>query len=261
MKFIPHLVLALAVLTGTTQAQTVTSSELDGQSEMPGSGADFSYYGNPTNFTADWYYFAGTGFGGQQPTILTDFSEHQGNFQYIDGGQDTNFSSISSPENFFGGPVQTGALFGGNTNPAYNNNNTEFNAVNYTLLNTPGFTYSNFNVYVMYSNNPNMSGFFDTAITLTLVTPTGSTLYVQPVNETNSAFAPGGGTTSVADFAVFNVVGAAPGDTLDIGYVGGNSRYGYVGGVSFAQAPEPSTYAMILAGMAFLGFCLRRKIA
>jgi hypothetical protein len=36
---------------------------------------------------------------------------------------------------------------------------------------------------------------------------------------------------------------------------------GELGAVALRQIPEPSTYAMMLGGLALLGFCVRRKLA
>jgi hypothetical protein len=51
------------------------------------------------------------------------------------------------------------------------------------------------------------------------------------------------------------------GDIIQIGDGAISPHSSYLGGVSFDEAPEPSTWALLLAGVAFLGFRMRNKIA
>jgi hypothetical protein len=67
-------------------------------------------------------------------------------------------------------------------------------------------------------------------------------------------------STSVAYFEKFEITGASAGDIIEIGDGADSPHSSYLGGVSFDEAPEPSTWAMMLAGVVLLGFCVRNKI-
>jgi len=82
-----------------------------------------------------------------------------------------------------------------------------------------------------------------------------------------SAFTVSGADVSNADIADFTNVSYS-GPPSNPTYAGGNfsepneAGTGYAGAnFIFVQAPEPSTYAMMLIGLSAVGFCLRRKLA
>jgi hypothetical protein len=247
LRFSGFMAAVFFCLAGIAHAASITSSVLTGQSTMPGSALDFSFFGNPTSFPDDNYYFAGTGKGGSQPGVLTDFSQSEGTFEYIDGGQSSNFSTINSP---LGTATLTGDLFGPDD---VNSDSHHFvtDAVTYTLISVPTFNYSDFYVYVMYNNDPAEGGMIDSQITLTLAS-SGGTAITEHAQDVTAG--PSTESLTTSDFAVFHVTGATSGDLLEVGYVGSGGVYGELGGVSFDQTPEPSTWAMLLGGLGVMAF-------
>ena len=249
-------VASLVTLAATAQAQTVTGTGVDADlSTMPGSALDYSFYGTSGQFTNGDFVPNGFTSSTLEPQLLLDFTESGGStFAYIQGGGTGN-ASINVPESAI--PTVTGSLFGGGGGVA------SPDVVNYQILSTSGsdFNVSDFNVYVMFDNYPsNANGVVDKFITLGLTESNGSAL--SSGSETVTSFSAFSNGLSAADFAVFEVKGASAGDILQVGYQGNDAgRYGGIGGISFESAPEPSTYAMMLAGLAVLGFCVRRKLA
>jgi hypothetical protein len=232
-KSILAVIAILAAATISAPAQIIVSADNIGNlTQMPGSPTDYSFLGADGQF-GPFGYGGGTPDTGVQThfTMASDVGESYGG--------DGRYSVINNP---LGASTQTGILFGraGNTNQ---------NILTLNLGTNPGFNYANFDLYVLYGNASGDGQVRDTALTLT----DGVTLFTDPVLDTNTNLA-------LASFAVFHITGALPGDTIEIG---ATSPLGinYVGGVSLRSLPEPSTYAMSLFGIAFLGFCLWRKRA
>jgi len=172
--------------------------------------------GSDTDFT----FF---GDGGQFPTVNSD-----GGTQ----GQPTVLSGDTD--------VVTGIVFHYTSTP---------DLVDFTLGKAGStFNFSNFDVYVMYGNAHD--GYeIDTSLTLTLLPPASSPDQT-PLQTVTLSSTDGNTNFSEATFQEFTVSGATAGDVLQIGADG----FGYLGGVSFAEAPEPQAYLLVGLGMIGLFF-------
>jgi hypothetical protein len=228
----------------------ITDSPDGTLSTMPGSAADYTFFGNASEFPGLAHY-DGTHSG--QPTVLTDFTVAAGANA---GGQysgDSNYSLINGPTGSLESSVGTGDLFGPQNSQAPN-------MVDFTL-GTPGstFNFSDFDVFVMYGNGPGDPNDHITNIDLSVLSPSLSVLASDaPVLVTDANT-----STSVAFFEEFHITGASAGDVIQLGTGAADTGLlhpssPYLGGVSF-EVPEPSTWAMMLAGIAFLGFRMRSK--
>jgi hypothetical protein len=219
---------------------------------MPGSATDYVFFGNPANFPGLPYY--GVPYGGTnppQPGVLTDFTMTAGSDA---GGQfagTSGYSNINGPAGSSESSIATGDVFGPGSSGG-----DKPDIVNFTL-GTPGssFNFSDFYVYVMFGNGPGDANDHITDIDFSVLSSSSSPLAtVTPVSVTDDNT-----STSVAYFEKFEITGASADDIIEIGS-GADSPYSsYLGGVSFAEAPEPSTWALMFAGIAFLGFRLRNK--
>jgi hypothetical protein len=227
-----------------TPTVDVTDSFAGTLGTMPGSGTDYTFFGNESEFPS-LLYFAGTHSG--QPTVLTDFTVAAGaNAQGQYSGGD-NYSTIYDP---LGNAVGTGDLFGpgsaGGDKP---------DMVDFTLGKTGStFNFSDFDVYVMFGNGPGDGNDRITNVDLSVFSASSVLLGSDApvlVTDTNAS-------TSLASFEEFHITGASAGDVIQIGTGTISPFSSYLGGVSF-EVPEPSTWALMLAGVAFLGFRIRSK--
>ena len=251
MKLTSFLTVALFLMGASLSVSAqvfITTSYAGTLGTMPGSAADYTFFGNPLEFPS-LLYFPGTHFN--QPTVLTDFTVAAGaNAQGQYSGDGTNYSTINDP---LGNPVGTGDLFGpgsaGGEKP---------DLVDFTLgAPESTFNFSDFYVYVMFGNGPNDPNAHITDLDFSVLSPSSSVLAsVSPVSVTDENT-----STSVAYFEKFEITGASAGDIIQIGSGTNSPQSSYLGGVSFSEAPEASTWAMLLAGVALLGFCVRNKIA
>jgi hypothetical protein len=175
-------------------------------------------------------------FGGSNPSDLTNFSVTGTANQY---GGDTRYSTITLPN---GTPnVQTGIEYQyGATN----------NLATVTLGSSPSFNYGDFNLYFTYGNEPGSGGDGVDADVFLII---GGTTYNVPVTENSTDY------TGVK-VEEFNVTGLSEGDSIILGATKGvGDNVSYIGAVSFEEAPEPSTYAMLLGGLVVVAVLLRRK--
>ena len=123
----------------------------------------------------------------------------------------------------------------------------------------PNFNYNDFNVYVLFSATGDSTR--DTDLSLDLRVNGVLTQGLHPVAVTDDNT-----NTSMGKYIEFNVTGLgtllATGANADLVLDGNsNNPLSYVNAVSFQSVPEPSTYALLLAGVAFFGFLIRRKVA
>ena len=261
--------LALLSLPGRAQV-TVTYVGASSGGTMAGSDTDF-IFPNGTNFPGTYYSTDTTAPTSLPYADLTSF--------YVFGGissrnYSSGFSSIVTPAG--GSPTPTGNLIAtGNVSfgliPGLTQN--FFGAVNAGL--NSSFNYDDFNVYLMYSN---VGGTLtDTTVTVapdsfngSSLGSLGSAITVDLNGGSGSLDAPTDDNTdpTTADYLEFNVKGlgteiplAQASDLLAFINVSATGSTGntYIGAVSFESAPEPSTYVMILGGLALLGFRVRRK--
>jgi hypothetical protein len=221
-------------------------------STIPGSPSDYVIfgYGNYNKIGGD---SAGSSKNLPDFDIVGGEAEHSG---------DAGFSTINTPGSV--GSIATGGITSPNTI-----------AVGLELLNvnssghssTTGFNFNDFNVYVMIDNAPGDSIFQNTGVGLDARL---NNVELSPVNVATS-----NNNTSLgsADFVEYNVTGlgsavaaaelANPGENDDlvlrIFKPGGQSAI--LGGISFqsVEVPEPSTYALLLAGFFGLAIAVRRK--
>jgi hypothetical protein len=221
---------------------------------MPGLAADYVFFGNPADFPGLPYY--GVPYGGTnppQPGVLTDFSLTAGSDA---GGQyagTSGYSTINGPVGSSEPSIATGDLFGPGSSGG-----DKPDIANFTL-GTPGstFNFSDFYVYVMFGNGPGDANDHITDIDFSVVSSFSSPLAtITPVAVTDENT-----STSVAYFEKFEITGASAGDIIEIGTGADAPSSSYLGGVSFDEAPEPSTWALMIAGLSFLGFRMRNKVA
>jgi hypothetical protein len=228
MKKLTLLALLVAGFSLPVHAASISATNLGQLATMPGSTTDYDFL--PPG----------------EPAVLDDFTEANGPGMYTWGfpGGGPDYSTIFSPT---GASVNTGILF---------NNGPQPDMVDYTLGTSATFNYSDFNVYFMYGNTFD-PGPRNATITLNLLNASSALITTDTVTATD----PAGEPQNMAEFEEFTVTGAASGDILQFGatsYVLGGYQ-SYVGGASFESLPEPSTYALMLGGLALLGFCVRRK--
>jgi hypothetical protein len=241
--------LSLSLLSAPTHAAVVISvvGTQFFSTTMPGSPTDF-FVANTSNWVPG-------GFGHESANVagyadLTSFSLSGG----IEGFNPTVYStSITVP----GGasPVSTGYI---SADTPYNGGKSL--GVGLLGINSnPGFNYNDFNVYVMFSTQSNL-----TDGTISLDVPSS-------VNANSTAVADINVVNPGANFLEFNVKGLGKAYTADpsaLPYLvlfttsPATSPASYFSGISFqsvADVPEPSTWAMMAAGLVFLGALVRRK--
>ena len=203
---------------------------------MPGSDTDFTFFGDGGQFPTVNSYGGTQG----QPTVLTDFTAAPGAGASDTYGGNGNYSTINAPAGSGDTDVVTGIVFHYTSTP---------DLVDFTLGKAGStFNFSNFDVYVMYGNAHD--GYeIDTSLTLTLLPPASSPDQT-PLQTVTLSSTDGNTNFSEATFQEFTVSGATAGDVLQIGADG----FGYLGGVSFAEAPEPQAYLLVGLGMIGLFF-------
>jgi hypothetical protein len=238
-------------------------------------------------------YYDGATTGNQQPGYATEFIDfYSGNYAF--GGPSVNHNAlgngtITSDLNSFtiqggvGGTNSGGNNFSVITTPASQSFLTggilagpgiAFALspgvyVDGSLVLNPSFDYNDFYVYLMISNT---NGTYD-----------DSQVSIDPRNTfQNPAFGTGditpspadnqnevaGSSPSTAEYLTFHIIGlgatiaADPGADLVVSanLPAPDGKDGYIGGLSIS-VPEPSTYALMLGGLALLGFCVRRRLA
>jgi hypothetical protein len=243
------LSLALLALPGQAAPLSITSEGVTSGGTMPGSATDFVFFN-----ASDWTN-PGPATNVSPYSDLTSFTVSGG----IDSqnGNSDSYSSITTPAG--GSPVLTGDLFGdtGYT-PSSDSVTTPAGktiAIGLTVGSNPHFNYNDFNVFVMFTN----TGGTYTDDAIGLVGP-GAQFDANNVAVTDVSLG-----QSSADYLEFNVqnLKSSGGTYLVLSsYTTGATAY--LGAVSFesiAEIPEPSTYALMLGGLAFLGFLIRRKSA
>jgi hypothetical protein len=238
------LLCAASLLLGTclsaSAAVTISDSSLPvNLSTMPGSDTDFTLFGDSGQFPTVNSYGGAEG----QPTVLNDFTVAPGAGASDIFGGNVNYSTINGPTGSGDAGVLTGIVFHYTSTP---------DLVDFTLGKAGStFNFSNFNVYVMYGNAHD--GYeIDTSLTLTLLPPASSSDQT-PLKSVTLPSTDGNTNLSEATFQEFTISGASAGDVLQIGAGG----FGYLGGVSFAEAPEPPAY--LLLGLGMLGLFLARR--
>jgi hypothetical protein len=236
---------ALATVNITPAATPITAST------MPGSALDYTFFGNSSGLATPAHY-DGTN-PDTQPTVLTDFTVAPGADGFGQYTGDSGYSIINGPTGSSESSIATGDLFAQGSSGGDKPDLVDF------TLGTPGstFNFSDFYVYVMFGNGPGDSNDHITDIDFSVLSSSSSPLAtITPVSVTDTNT-----STSVAYFEKFEITGASAGDIIEIGDGAISPHSSYLGGVSFAEAPEPSTWSLIFAGVALLGFRLRNKIA
>jgi len=236
---------ALATVSITPAATPITAGT------MPGSALDYTFFGNSEEFSSLAHY-DGTN-PDTQPTVLTDFTVSPGSNAFGQYTGDSGYSIINGPAGSSESSIATGDLFAGGSAGG-----DRPDLVNFTL-GTPGstFNFSDFDVYVMFGNGPGDVNDHITDIDFSVLSSSLSVLAsVTPVSVIDENT-----STGVAYFEKFEITGASAGDIIEIGDAATSPHSSYLGGVSFDEAPEPSTWALLLGGGALLGLRVRNKIA
>jgi hypothetical protein len=233
-----HLLFLLPFLFGLVSAPFASAVTITGHDETPGQTIT-QLPGSPTD-----YYFV------RNSSLETDFS-----LTYVDPTQYAYYSLMNNPA---GGAEYTGITF------EHLAQGQLTNLASFTLgSGDASFNYSNFNVYVLYDNTSFGPGVYDgnsidDQIALGAgADATGASATAVTVSD------PSVKIDNAGRYVEFNVQGLAAGDEFTIAASDLNSgnNTAYIGAVSLESAPEPSTYAMMLGGLALLGFCVRRKLA
>ena len=194
----------------------------------------------------------------QLPGSPTDFFFVQGtsvetDFSVALNGNDFQFAPYSQLNNPTGTAESTGIAF---QHPAAEQ---LVNLATFTLgTGNANFNYSDFNVYVLYDNTTGDPNSIDDQIALAAGTDATGAL-ATAVTVTDPAVK----VTDEGRYVEFNVQGLQAGDefTIAASALPSGNPTAYFGAISLESAPEPSTYAMLLGGLALLGFCVRRKLA
>jgi hypothetical protein len=258
------VLLALLVAVPARATILISPGTITSSSTMPGQLTDFTFFGNPLQFPAGvgsvtHNYTSGIA---MQPSLLTDFIPVVGSnatatygAQNNTGGVNFNpaYGSITDPA---GTLEKTGIIYGA---AAPSGVTTDPDLVSFILgPNTGTFNFADFDVYVMVSNAPG-AGLSDTELLASVEDATGAVGLTPTVG-----FSITDNTTTVgtATFADFHITGASSGDVLELGAVATPGTTPYLSGVSFRSnttaAPEPSTNALMLGGLAMLGLLFRR---
>ncbi len=180
-------------------------------------------------------------FGNGNPIALPDFTLSNVTAQYR--GVSSNVPQYSTLQAPTGGTAFT-------TGIAYNDTAGQTNVASFTL-NTG--TNQNYTVSVLFGNSDG-NAVFDQNIGLSV---NGGSAVTALVTDTQSS----------NDFLTFNVTGLNAGDALTFSATpAAQDAFGhanpapYIGAVSFAAVPEPSTCAVLLGGViCTLGLALRRR--
>ena len=232
------LLAAVPFLLGLAAAPFATAVTITGTDETAGQTIT-QLPGSPTNF-----YFVGN------TSVETDFS-----LTYVDPTQYGYYTLMNNPA---GNPEYTAITF------EHLPQGQLVNLASFTLgSGDANFNYSNFNVYVLYDNTSfgpdNYDGnSIDDQIALAAgADATGASATAITVSD------PSVKIDNEGRYVEFNVQGLQAGDEFTIAASDLNSgnNTAYIGAVSLESAPEPPTYAMMLGGLALLGFCVRRKLA
>jgi hypothetical protein len=233
-----RLLALLPLILGLATAPAASAVSITGQDETAGQTIT-QLPGSPTNF-----FFV------DDTSVETDFS-----LTYIDPTQYAYYSLMNNPA---GGAEYTGITF------EHLPQGQLTNLASFTLgSGDANFNYSDFNVYVLYDNTSFGPGNYD-----------GNSIDDQ-IALASGADATGASATAVTvsdpsvkvnnagRYVEFNVQGLAAGGEFTIAASDLNSgnNTAYIAAVSLQSAPEPSVYAMMIGGLALLGFCVRRKLA
>ena len=179
-------------------------------------------------------------FGDGNPIVLPDFTLSNVTAQYH--GVSSNSPQYSTLQTPSGGAAFT-------TGIAYNNTAGQVNLANFTLN---AGSNQNYTVSVLFGNSDG-NAVFDQSISLSV---DGGTAVTAAVSDTQSS----------NEFLTFNITGLNAGDTLMFSAMpavqdafGHTNPAPYIGAVSFAAVPEPSTWTVLLGGVVYaLGVMLRR---
>ncbi len=220
---------------------TITEVGITSGTTMPGSPSDYIIF-NGSNFNSN-----GTSGGTAGSSFdLTSFS--------VAGGVGQNgYSAFSITPPGGGTPVLSGAIDASTPYPNPNGDGQTAQQMNagIGLGSNSNFNYNDFDVYLMYSNTG--GSLTDSVVSLDAPGQAYGTNGVAVTDNT--------GSPEYVEFNVQNL--AASGGTYLVfsGISSSTGGSGYIGGVSFESLPEPSTFAMLLGGVALLGFIVRRKSA
>ena len=243
---LPLLSLVVLVLPARAVTASVTEVGTTSGSAMPGSPTDYIIF-NGGNFNSGGTTGVGTAFD------LTSFSVSGGVQNYSSGSD----FLITPPGG--GTPVFSGAI---NASTPYPNGNSpggpgpqtaqQMNA-GIGIGSNANFNYNDFDVYLMYSNTG--GALADSVVSLDAP---GQAFGANGVSVTDNT-----GSPEYLEFNVKNLEASGGTYLVFSGISASSGGTGYIGGVSFESlaVPEPSTYAMMLGGLALLGFCIRRKLA
>lgn len=237
ISLLPALLLAASFSTAPVHgAVQVTGSDGGVISQMPGSATDYIFFPNNSSDLTDFSVTAVSTSG--QPT-----GGYGGN-QY--------YSTIETPA---GNSSLTGIYF--QHSPYSVPNNATADLVTFTLGSSATFNYSNFDVFVLYSNadvgQTDGSNFQTRDLSFSLA-PGSTALGGYSVNVTDTNI-----DTTKARYMEFNVQGLSAGETFTIAAGPLGQDPAYIGGVSFVSAPEPSTWALLLAGSLVVAAAARSR--
>lgn len=216
--------------------------------QMPGSPNDFSFVGSSSSYSSLPNYASDVTPG---TTNLTHFTIAPGSsadgIYSVGSDQAGGYATIETPLGYTPAtPVQTAVVFhAGQGDDAPD-------LLTVTLSNATSFDFSDFYLYVLYSNVGVAQQ--DQQIDLSLSGPDIMTPLSFQYAVTDDQSSP-----TDARFAELHVTGAALNDTINIGFQPYDGANPVIGGLSFAQTPEPSTWAMLGLGAVTLAFLLRRK--
>jgi hypothetical protein len=259
MKLTPRLLLAAAVvltLAGNLRAQVFITPNTP-------------VVGDSSVFTQGTEIFGGTVSGSFTLANGVQFNHQLINSQWSPAGTPVSYPSVPA------GPgievVQDGAAFGDQTgNLGFSDNalnqTLQFNAATggqlflYIGNLTPNHVYA---IQTFDAMTTPATGGFDNGV--------GSYNATETVGFSNTLFGPllatstlnygqaGGGSGAFSNITTF---AAASGGTAFLEFYNSNNGIDLLSAVQIrdiSAVPEPSTYAMMLAGLAILGFCIRRK--
>ena len=238
--------LSVLTLSAFGQGVTITYVGTTTGSTLPGATNDFIFF-NQSNYPVG---------GPSTDNVLPD--SHLSSFYFAGGVNGANASNTSATINSpLGTPIQTGELQSHDSQLAF--------AI--VPTGNANFNYNDFNVYYAVSTTGGSSNDLDVGLdSVTHDTSAGAGYGSHPGH-----FAPvvdNSTGSNTAQFVEFNVQGfgsdiqGQTGTELLVGSAIASSGPNYISAISFeaVAVPEPSTYAMMLGGMALLGICVRRKL-
>jgi hypothetical protein len=231
----------------SASAQSVEAIDQTSGSTLPGQGGttdpDYSFFGpfNPG--------------GGNGPQELTDFTEQDHGFN------GANLPTISAPAGSYNGstPITTVMAESVITGEQFFSE-SPVDLVDFTVKSTATSSYDLSLLFGIVDNGSN-GEYIDGSFTVTLDDKNGKQLATDALTVTDDNTS---STTGL--FANFALSGLATGDVIHV--IGtpdqsdSNVQLPYVGAAGFTPTPEPSTYAMLFAGLGALAIAVRlRRLA